>query len=86
MNRRKFGSSVGGKISKSSVRRVACALAKFQGTRTGGLTREREKKKKPWIWFKRQKPGAKERADKKISDKKQSRALDGENVDHTDTK
>lgn len=45
MNRRKFGSSVGGKISKSSVRRVACALAKFQGTRTGGLTREREKKK-----------------------------------------
>lgn len=32
MNRRKFGSSVGGKISKSSVRRVACALAKFQGT------------------------------------------------------
>lgn len=43
MNRRKFGSSVGGKISKSSVRRVACALAKFQGTRTGGLTREREK-------------------------------------------
>lgn len=46
MNRRKFGSSVGGKISKSSVRRVACALAKFQGTRTGGLTREREGKKK----------------------------------------
>lgn len=49
--------------------------------------REREEKKKQtWIWFKRQKPGAKERADKKISDKKQSRALDGENVDHTDTK
>lgn len=46
MNRRKFGSSVGGKISKSSVRRVACALAKFQGTRTGGLTREREKGEK----------------------------------------
>lgn len=46
MNRRKFGSSVGGKISKSSVRRVACALAKFQGTRTGGLTREREGGKK----------------------------------------
>lgn len=46
MNRRKFGSSVGGKISKSNVRRVACAFAKFQGTRTGGLTRKREGEKK----------------------------------------